>query len=270
MPFVETTYDVADRIATITLNRPEKRNAWSPETEAEVRAAFAQAADDDAVRAVILTGAGSTFCVGADVTRIAGGRPPPPRFVGVTPPPGGDPPVEDLSRRYSYILNIGKPVVAAINGAVAGVGLAVSLYCDLRFMVAGAKLAGAFPGRGLIAEHGSAWMLPRLIGPMNAADLLLSGRTVAAEEAAAMGLVRVLPAEGFRDAVRAYVADMVENCSPRSLRVIRRQLALAPLQSLSAAIEMAETEQAATIDTADRREGAKAFLERRKPNFTGR
>jgi enoyl-CoA hydratase/carnithine racemase len=85
-----------------------------------------------------------------------------------------------------------------------------------------------------------------------------------------MGLVRVLPAEGFADGVRAYVADMVDNCSPRSLRVIRRQLALAPLQSLSAAIELAETEQAATIDTADRREGARAFLERRKPNFTGR
>jgi enoyl-CoA hydratase/carnithine racemase len=270
MPFAEIAYDVSDRIATITLNRPEKRNAWSPGTEAELREAFALAARDDEVRAIILTGAGSTFCVGADVTRIAGGRPPPPRFVGVTPPPGGDAAVEDLSRRYSYILNIGKPVVAAINGAVAGVGLAVTLYCDLRFMVAGARLAAAFPRRGLIAEHGSAWMLPRLVGPMNAADLLLSGRTITAEDAAAMGLVRVLPAEGFADAVRAYVADVAANCSPRSLRVIRRQLALAPLQSLSAAIDLAEAEQEATIDTEDRREGARAFLERRPARFTGR
>jgi enoyl-CoA hydratase/carnithine racemase len=212
MAFAEITYEVADRIATITLNRPHKRNAWSPETESEVREAFALAASDDAVRAVVLTGAGSSFCVGADVTGIAGRKPDRPRFVGVTPPPGGMPPVEDLSRRYSYILNIGKPVVAAINGAIAGVGLAVTLYCDLRFMAAGAKLAGAFPRRGLIAEHGAAWMLPRLIGPMNAADLLLSGRTVTAEEAGAMGLVRVLPAEGFLVAVRAYLADIVENC----------------------------------------------------------
>jgi enoyl-CoA hydratase/carnithine racemase len=270
MAFAEIAYAVADRIATITLNRPEKRNAWSAETEAEVREAFALAADDGDARAIILTGAGGTFCVGADVSGIAGRRPDRPRFAGVTPPPGGAPPVEDLARRYSYILNIGKPVVAAINGAVAGVGLAVTLYCDLRFMAAGARLACAFPRRGLIAEHGSAWMLPRLIGPMNAADLLLSGRTITAEEAAAMGLVRVLPADGFSAGVRAYVAEMVESCSPRSLRIIKRQLALAPLQSLSAAIELAEAEQAATIGTEDRREGAAAFLEKRRPDFTGR
>ncbi|WP_198374313.1 enoyl-CoA hydratase-related protein [Roseomonas rubea] len=270
MAFAEITYDVTDAIATVTLNRPEKRNAWSPETEAEVRDAFGLAAADASARVIILTGAGGTFCVGADVTGIAGRRPDRPRFAGVTPPPGDPPPVEDLSRRYSYILNIGKPVIAAINGAVAGVGLAVTLYCDLRFMAAGTRLACAFPRRGLIAEHGSAWLLPRLVGPMNAADLLLSGRTVTAEEAASMGLVRVLPAERFMPAVRAYAADIADNCSPRSLRIIRRQLALAPLQTLSEAIEMAEQEQAATIGTEDRREGATAFLEKRRPNFTGR
>jgi enoyl-CoA hydratase/carnithine racemase len=270
MPFAEITCDIADRIATITLNRPEKRNAWSATVEAEVRQAFTRAAADDGVRVVVLTGAGSTFCVGADVTGIAGRPPERPRFAGITPPPGEAPPVDDLARRYSYILNIGKPVIAAINGAVAGVGLAVTLFCDLRFMVAGARLACAFPRRGLIAEHGSAWMLPRLVGPMNAADLLLSGRTVTAEEAAAMGLVRVLPTEGFAAAVRTYAEDIAANCSPRSLRVIKRQLALAPLQSLSAAIELAEEEQAATIGTEDRREGAAAFLEKRRPDFTGR
>lgn len=270
MSFTEITYEVAGRIATITLNRPDRHNAWSSAIEAEVREAFARAAEDEAVRAIILTGAGRSFCVGADVTGIAGRKPDRPRFAGVTPPPGGAPPVADLARRYSYILNLGKPVIAAINGAVAGVGLAVALYCDLRFMVAGARLACAFPRRGLVAEHGIAWMLPRLVGAMNAADLLLSGRTITAEEAERMGLVRVLPAGELAAGVRAYVTDMVENCSPRSLRVIRRQLALAPLQSLSDAIELAEAEQAATIGTEDRREGAAAFLEKRKPNFTGR
>jgi len=270
MAFTEIAYDVADRVATITLNRPDRHNAWSATIETELREAFALAETDDAVRAIILTGAGRSFCVGADVTGIAGRKPDRPRFAGVTPPPGGPAPVEDLARRYSYILNLGKPVIAAINGAVAGVGLAVTLYCDLRFMVAGARLACAFPRRGLIAEHGIAWMLPRLVGAMNAADLLLSGRTIAAEEAERMGLVRVLPAEGFASGVRAYAADLVENCSPRSLRVIRRQLALAPLHSLADAIELAEVEQAATIGTEDRREGAAAFLEKRRPNFTGR
>ena len=107
---------------------------------------------------------------------------------------------------------------------MAGIGLVLTLYCDIRYMAAGAKLTTAFARRGLIAEHGISWMLPRLIGPMNALDLLLSARTVQAEEAAAMGLVRVLPADGFAEAVQARAAEIANLSSPRSTRIIKKQV----------------------------------------------
>ncbi len=139
------------------------------------------------MRAIVLTGAGRGFCAGADMARLssaatgAGGLP------EVPDTPQDDGIAANFAQRYSYLLAIEKPVIAAINGAVAGVGLVVTLYCDIRYMAEGAKLTTAFARRGLIAEHGAAWMLPRLIGPMNALDLLYSARVLEAQEAAAPG-----------------------------------------------------------------------------------
>jgi enoyl-CoA hydratase/carnithine racemase len=161
-------------------------------------------------------------------------------------------------------------VLAGINGAVAGIGLVLTLYCDIRYMAAGAKLTTAFARRGLIAEHGISWMLPRLIGPMNAMDLLLSARTVQAEEAGAMGLVRVLPAEGFAEAVQGQAADIANLSSPRSTRIIKRQVYEGLFQSLAEATAIANREQEICRDTEDFREGVAHYVEKRAPSFTGR
>lgn len=260
----EILVGVADRVATITFNRPDKLNAWTPVMEAEVRNALDEAAANEAVRAIVLTGAGRGFCAGADMAALsarAGGAAPP---APVSQGPG------DLEQRYSYLLAIPKPIVAAINGAAAGVGLCVALFCDIRFVASSAKLTTAFSRRGLVAEHGSAWMLPRLVGPMNAADLLLSGRVVEAAEAERLGLARVLPADGFLPAVQRYASELANLCSPRSMGVIKRQLQDAWSQRLGDAVQAATEEIAACRGTEDYREGVAHFVEKRAPAFTGR
>jgi enoyl-CoA hydratase/carnithine racemase len=263
----EILFAVEDRVATITLNRPEKLNAWTVVMAGELREALAKAEADDGVRAIVITGAGRGFCSGADMSRLsaaAAGQ----SQLGAPPMP-----TEGLeanfSQRLSYMLAIKKPILAAINGPVAGVGLVVTFFCDLRFMAAGTRLTTAFARRGLVAEHGIAWLLPKLIGPMNALDLLYTARSVEAEEAERMGLVRVLPGEGFLAAVQARAADIANLSSPRSTRIIKKQVYEAMFQSLAEATVIANREQAICRDTEDFREGVAHFLEKRKPRFTG-
>jgi enoyl-CoA hydratase/carnithine racemase len=254
----------SDRVATITFNRPDRMNAWTPTMEATFRQAIETAAKDDDIRAIVITGAGRGFCVGAEMSNLASSS------GGKTAAPARPQATGNFDQRYSYLLAVPKPIIAAINGAVAGVGLCISLYCDVRYMAAGSKLSSAFARRGLVAEHGSAWMLPRLIGTMNAADLLLSGRTVQAEEAERMGLVRVLPTDGFLTAVQVIASDFANLSSPRSMGVIKRQLTLAPFQDLAEATRLSEEEIAKCRGTEDYKEGVAHFVEKRKPNFTGR
>ncbi len=266
--WTEILYGVEDRVATITLNRPEKLNAWTVVMAGELREALAKAEGDDGVRAIVITGAGRGFCAGADMSRLAAaaagnsalGAPP-------TPTEGLE---ANFTQRLSYMLAVKKPILAAINGPVAGVGLVVTFYCDMRFMAAGTRLTTSFARRGLVAEHGIAWLLPKLIGPMNALDLLYTARSVEAEEAEKMGLVRVLPAQDFLAAVQARAADIANLCSPRSTRIIKKQVYEAMFQSLAEASVIANREQQICRDTEDFREGVAHFLEKRKPNFTGR
>lgn len=258
----EMLFAKRDHVATITFNRPDRMNAWTTTMEAELRELLAQASEDGEVRVIVLTGAGRGFCAGADMGRLA-------QSAHGAPAALAREAKGDLEQRYSYIMAVPKPVIAGINGAVAGVGLCLTLFCDLRYMAAGARLTSSFARRGLVAEHGSAWMLPRLVGPMNAADILLSGRVVEAEEAERMGLVRVLPREDFHDQLQARAAEMAALCSPRSQRVIKRQLNAAMVQSLAEATRLSEEEALLCRGTDDYKEGVAHFVEKRAPRFTG-
>ncbi|RYZ13423.1 MAG: enoyl-CoA hydratase [Comamonadaceae bacterium] len=262
--FTQLRYEVDGHVATLTFDRPARLNAWTPTLERELRTALAMADADREVRCIVLTGAGRAFCAGADMERLAAlssDTQAPPAFEA----PAGEP----LAQRYSYLMGLATPVIAAINGPAAGVGVCLSLFCDLRFMAAGAKLSVPYARRGVAAEYGVAWILPRLIGPLNAADLLFTGRTVTAEEAAAMGLVRLLPADGFIEAVRARARDIATLSSPRSVRSIKQQLWQGLHQTLPEAALLADRAMAAAFGTEDFREGVAHFVEKRTPRFTG-
>jgi enoyl-CoA hydratase/carnithine racemase len=275
MSYEQILYDVSDRIACVTLNRPEKLNAWTMQMSAEVRHALYRADRDEAVRVMIVTGAGKGFCAGADMDllqSLQSGR-------GGTITGGGaeleveaDTSVPPVFRGpYSYPMGLQKPVIAAINGVAAGLGLSYILFYDMRIASDQARFSTMFSRRGLIAEHGSAWLLPRLVGMANACDLLFSGRLVSAEEALHMGLVnRVVPHDTLMPTVREIATEMVKSCSPRSIRIMKRQLYGDLFTDLSAALHGADAEMVACFGTEDFSEGVVSFLERRPPQFTGR
>jgi enoyl-CoA hydratase/carnithine racemase len=259
MAYAEILYDVDNLIATITLNRPDKLNAWTGEMDKEVRHAVEAAAADDKVRAIVLTGAGRGFCAGADMSRLskvaAGGRPSSNgsqerRSTG------------NFEQKFSYLLAVPKPIFAAMNGPVAGIAFCLVLFCDFRYMAEGARLTTAFAKRGLIAEHGSSWMLPRLIGPMNALDLLYSARMVEAAEAERLGLVRQLPMDNFLPRVQGIARELVTASSPRSIGVIKRQVFESYFQSLAEAWETADVEMTKSFGTEDFKEGVAHFIEK--------
>ena len=225
MANLESVYTVADRVATITLNRPDKLNAWTAIMDQEVRAAIYEAEADSNVRVIILTGAGRGFCAGADMSLLGAiaqegleGYRGPESFLRNTGNGERQDVRPDFQKKYSYFPSIQKPVIAAVNGPAVGLGFILTLYCDLRFASETARFGTAFAKRGLIAEYGLAWMLPRLIGPANALDMLFSARLVDANEALRMGLVnRVFPQDSFMQSVRAYALELANNVSPRSM-----------------------------------------------------
>ena len=274
MGYEQILYEVRDRIATVTLNRPDKLNAWTGVMGREVRQAMDEAARDETVRVIVLTGAGRGFCAGADMQMLSG-------IVdagtaarvedAVRPGPEGDAVRSDFRGPYAYFPMVPKPIIAALNGATAGLGLVVSLYCDLRIAADSAVFTTAFSRRGLVAEHGVSWMLPRLVGLQHGLDLLLSGRKFTAAEALAMGLVsQVHPAAALMDVVRAYGRELADLVSPRSIRVMKRQIWEAQFQTLAEATAVGNEEMRRSFGAEDFKEGVAHFVEKRAPRFTGR
>jgi len=281
MPTQETLYNVDNRVATITLNRPDKLNAWTALMESQVRSHMENAEQDDEVRVIVLTGAGRGFCAGADMSLLSAvaergldyrdlddrGREPVLRD-GAYRREGAAP---DFQKKYSYFPAIGKPVIAAINGPVVGLGLVIALYCDLRLASDASRFSTTFARRGLIAEYGMAWMLPRIIGIANALDLLFSARTIDAAEALRMGLVnRVFPQETFLEKAQESAQELASTVSPRSLRIIKRQVYEAMTQPLAEAFDISVREMMACFRTEDFKEGVAHFVEKRPAAFTGK
>jgi len=270
--YEQILYSVDDPVATITLNRPERLNAWTDRMGDELRHAIARAEADKSVVGIVLTGAGRGFCAGADLKGLqaitAGDRPGSGASSELAANPG-DPEMGDSFRKhYSYLLSVRKPIVAAINGPCAGMALPIALFCDLRFAAESATFTTAFVRRGLIAEWGLSWTLPRLVGSAHALDLLLSGRKIDAREAERMGLVnRVLPDEQLVKHCVDYVRELAESSSPSSMMVMKRQVYQQLTRELGPACDEAVKLMVESFSRPDFKEGVQSFLERRPPKF---
>jgi enoyl-CoA hydratase/carnithine racemase len=272
--YQEIIYEVDEPVATITLNRPEKLNAWTGTMANEVRHALAAAEADKKVVGIILTGAGRAFCAGADMGNLqtisqAGKIETDDNAPQIEAADPGDPDFgESYRHAYSYISSITKPVIAAINGPVAGMAVPIACFCDMRFGSENAMFMTAFAQRGLIAEWGMSWLLPRLVGTAHTMDLLLSSRKVRANEAEKMGLLnRVVQGEDLIEHTKDYIREMAASCSPASLTIMKKQVYQSLMKELGESLEDANKLMAESFDRPDFKEGVSAFVESRRPNF---
>jgi enoyl-CoA hydratase/carnithine racemase len=264
----EIRYEVDDPVATITLNRPAALNAWTNTMDAEIRDAMARAVADRSVVGIVVTGEGRAFCAGADMNMLS----------SLTE--GGDGGAMssadlpwrvqdgDFSGRFPFVMTVDKPVIAAVNGAVAGMAFPFALCCDLRIVSPDALFLTAFSQRGLIAEWGLSWLLPRLVGPAVALDLLFSSRRVKGEEAVRLGLANTLvPADELLSSARAYIENLARTVSPTSLAIMKRQVYEQLHRGLGPAEWESQELMLASFGRPDFKEGVQSFLEKRPPSF---
>ena len=270
--YQQILYSVEDPVATITLNRPERLNAWTDRMGEELRHAIARAEADKSVVGIVLTGAGRGFCAGADLKGLqaitVGERERGAAASELAADPGDPAMGESFRKHYSYLLSVRKPIIAAINGPCAGMAMPIALFCDLRFAAESATFTTAFVRRGLIGEWGLSWTLPRLVGSAHALDLLLSGRKIDAREAERMGLVnRVLSDEKLLPHCVEYVRELAANSSPASMMVMKRQVYQQLTRELGPACVEAVSLMVESFSRPDFKEGVQSFLERRPPKF---
>jgi len=272
MDFAEIIYEKKDSVATVTMNRPEKMNAWTPKMGAEMRTAMLDAERDPSIGAIIVTGAGRAYCAGADMGGLSN------IAAGSAAPRAAEKPDEwlaaqraDYRTSYSWPLALNTPVIGAINGACVGLGFTTCLYQDIRIASENARMGLIFTQRGLAIEHGSSWMLPRIIGLARATELAITGRLVDANEALELGLVnRVVPADKLMPTVREIASGIASKCSPLGVAQAKKMIYQHLFTDLATAVRDDDASMEMMTRSEDFKEGVKAFVEKRAPKFTGK
>jgi enoyl-CoA hydratase/carnithine racemase len=265
-------YQVDDPVATISFHRPDRLNALTGPMLLELADAFGRAERDDAVVGIVLTGSGRGFSAGADMEMLSavsqGSSSVAGEFRGTIEKPGDPEMGEDFRGGYTWLLSVRKPVLAAINGPCAGLGFVLAMLCDIRFAAPEAVFTTAFANRGLIAEHGISWILPRLVGPSHALDLLWTGRKFGSDEALQLGVInRVVPQVELLVQSRSYITDLARASSPTSLQVMKRQVYRHLGMPLGPSLEESNRLMTESLTRDDFKEGVASFLEKRQPRF---
>ncbi len=259
-------------VALITLNRPKYMNAWTGQMGVELKHALAHAEADKSVVGIVITGEGKAFCAGADMADLMAisGKGEGNKITG--PRLDADPGDKNMpavyQKTYSYLATIQKPIIAAVNGAVAGMALPFILFCDMRFFGKSGFVMSAFPQRGLVAEYGASWILPRIVGVDKALDILLSSRKIYGEEALQLGLAtKLFEDETLVAEAISYVQKLADTCAPVSLKHIKAQVYTDLVRDSEQALDYAVKAMLESFGGADMKEGVASFMEKRKPQF---
>jgi enoyl-CoA hydratase/carnithine racemase len=249
---------IHNSVQTISLNRPDRLNAWTEEMAVEIKESMHNASINNDVKVIVLTGTGRGFCAGADMNNL-------------NTIDADERAEKNAESPYSPFDSVPKPIIAAINGPAAGLGLILSMWCDIRFASKSAIFSTAFSKRGLIAEHGMSWLLPRLVGIGHAMDMTLTARKISADEAEKIGFVnKTFSDETFLQEVYKYAESLANEVSPRSMKIMKKQLWQSLLQGLDEAVSIADNDMVDSFSSEDFKEGVSHFIEKRAPNFTGK